>query len=562
MKKNTCWLLAVLLMIATSCQSQSFSIDSSRIVANPINLNYQFQPEENSYREAADPVCEYFNGKYYLFASKSGGYWSSPDLCNWTYISCKSITTIDAYAPTVFEYDGMLYYLASGGNPQIFRTSTPDKDNWELIDTKFSYGNTDPSFFLDDDGKVFLYWGCSNEDPIVGVEVDPKDGFKALSTPDTLITHRYKEYGWEAPGDYNEKDENGWNEGPCLIKYKNRYYLQYAAPGTQFRVYADGIYIADHPLGPYTYVESNPFSFKPGGFIGGAGHGHTFKDKYGNYWHVASMKISIRHMFERRLGLFPVYISNDDNVYQHSVFTDYPFRIPDGPTDFEKDNLFMNWNLLSYQKAVSASSSLPDYRPESGNDEQVETWWASAGGNVGEWWQIDLGEMMEVNALQVNFADHDFNHTASSPYPLYQYKIESSDNGSKWEQIVDKTDNTKDAPHGLIVLNKAIKTRFLRITNTRLLDGKFSLSGFRVFGTGNGTPPPIVTDIVIDRNNTDRRMISFRWNKGANATGYIIHWGVKENKLNNALMVFDSQPIYRFFNRFSSYYFTIDSFNE
>ncbi|KAA6308371.1 Xylan 1 3-beta-xylosidase [termite gut metagenome] len=42
----------------------------------------------------------------------------------------------------------------------------------------------------------------------------------------------------------------------------------------------------------------------------------------------------------------------------------------------------------------------------------------------------------------------------------------------------------------------------------------------------------------------------------------MIHWGVKENKLNNALMVFDSQPIYRFFNRFSSYYFTIDSFNE
>lgn len=31
-----------------------------RIVANPINLNYRFQPGDNSYREAADPVLEYY----------------------------------------------------------------------------------------------------------------------------------------------------------------------------------------------------------------------------------------------------------------------------------------------------------------------------------------------------------------------------------------------------------------------------------------------------------------------------------------------------------------------
>ena len=47
------------------------------IVTNPINLNYQFQPKDNdlSRREAADPACEYFNGYYWIFASKSNGYW-------------------------------------------------------------------------------------------------------------------------------------------------------------------------------------------------------------------------------------------------------------------------------------------------------------------------------------------------------------------------------------------------------------------------------------------------------------------------------------------------------
>ena len=52
----------------TSCQSQK-QIAAHRIVANPINLNYRFQPKDESRREAADPVLEYFKGYYYLFAS-------------------------------------------------------------------------------------------------------------------------------------------------------------------------------------------------------------------------------------------------------------------------------------------------------------------------------------------------------------------------------------------------------------------------------------------------------------------------------------------------------------
>lgn len=29
--------------------------------------------------------------------------------------------------------------------------------------------------------------------------------------------------------------------------------MQYGAPGTEFNVYADGVYVADYPMGPYTY---------------------------------------------------------------------------------------------------------------------------------------------------------------------------------------------------------------------------------------------------------------------------------------------------------------------
>lgn len=532
-----------------------------RIIANPLKLNYRFQFDEPSRREAADPVIEYFNGKYYLFASKSGGYWSSPDLAEWTFIPCKTLPTED-YAPTAMALGNSLYFLASSGTPIIYKTTHPDKDNWEAIDTKFPYGMTDPAFYKDDDGRVYIYSGCSDKDPIIGVEVDPKDGFRALGEPVVLIKHQGDKYGWEVPGVNNEEDRTGWNEGAAVIKYKGKYYLQYAAPGTQYRIYGDGVYVSDKPLGPFTYEESNPFSFKPGGFIGGAGHGHTFMDQLGNYWHVATMTISVRHMFERRIGLFPVYFAKDHTMHTHTAFTDYPFLIPDKQTDFEHNDCSLNWNLLSYGKPVASSSSLPGFETTRVNDEQVETWWAANTGNAGEWLQIDLGKKMDVRALQVNFADQDFTVKAPDSYVNYSYYIECSTDGQTWHRIIDRSKNQKDYPHELIVLPAAQQARYFRITNTKNMDGKFSLSDLRIFGYGNGNLPQPVSQILIARDPKDKRIIRFHWNKQKDATGYVIRWGTSRDQLTNSSVVHDNTYEARYFNRDSPYYFSIDAFNE
>ncbi|KAA6338498.1 hypothetical protein EZS27_013502 [termite gut metagenome] len=563
--KNKFFRLSVVLLL---CCYQIGNAQNHRIVANPIDLNYRFQfddPQHPGYREAADPVCEYFNGKYYLFASKSGGYWSSPDLAQWTYVPCKSIGTIENYAPTILIIDDTMYFMASWEPVKIYKTSNPDKDAWEAIDSKFHFpavGSQDPALFRDDDGRVYIYWGCSDKDPIFGVEVDPNDGFKAISKAVILIEHRPEKYGWEVSGDNNERNKAGWNEGPCMIKHKGKYYLQYAGPGTEFRVYADGIYVGDSPLGSFSYVESNPFSFKPGGFIGGAGHGHTFQDKYGNYWHVASMKISVRHMFERRLGLFPLYFTEDGNFVQHAVWTDYPFIIPDKKTDFTKTDCSVGWNMLSFDKQVSASSFLQGFLPNYAVNEQVEKWWSAQTGKPGEWLQVDLKKKMEVRAIQVNFADHDF--TIRAPHELfsYQYFIEASANGKDWIRIVDKTTNTKDAVHELIVLDKPVKTRYLRITNVKELPGKFSLYGFRVFGKGNGNLPQKVSGIKISRNKDDKRRYSLSWNKQQDASGYIVNVSLKGEKPFKSIMVYDNFYEGGFFNRDSDYNFTIAAFNE
>lgn len=543
--------------------SKNMYAQKHRMVANPMDLNYRFQ-HERSNREAADPVCEYFRGKYYLFASRSGGYWSSPDLANWKYVPCKTIGTIENYAPTILVWNNAMYYLASGKPERIYRNANPDKDTWELIDTQFRYpmaGDTDPAFFTDDDGRVYLYWGCSDKEPITGVEVDPENGFRTIGDPKVLIEHQSEKYGWEVPGDNNDAGKDGWNEGPCMIRHNGKYYLEYAAPGTEFRVYANGIYVGDHPLGPFRYVESNPYSFKPGGFIGGAGHGHIFKDKYGNYWHVATMKISVRHMFERRLGLFPLHIDDAGNFFQPAVWTDYPFCIPDKKTDFSKDDLSAGWNLLSYNQPVAASSFLPAYFPYLAVDGKVETWWSAETGMPGEWFQIDLRKKTEVRAIQVNFADQDFDIRAPHSPIVYRYIIEQSDDGKKWKKIVDKRKNKKDAVHELIVLKKPVETRYLRITNSEKLPGKFSLYDFRVFGKGKGVLPEAVTNVKAVKNTQDPRRYKISWPRQKTADGYVVHVFLENGTYVTSVMTYDNEYEGGFFNRDSRYFFTVDAFN-
>ena len=537
---------------------------NQRIVANPMDLNYRFQFEKPGYREAADPVCEYFNGKYYLFASKSGGYWSSPDLAKWEYIPSKTIETIENYAPTILVLDNALYYMSSGEQVKIYKNANPDKDNWELINTQFRFplaGNTDPAFFKDDNGRVYIYWGCSNKQPIAGVEVDPRNGFKIIGEPVILIEHHSDLYGWEVSGNNNEENKDGWNEGPSMIKHNGKYYLHYAAPGTEFRVYGDGVYVGDNPLGPFRYVERNPFSFKPGGFIGGAGHGHTFKDKYGNYWHVASMKISIRHMFERRLGLFPLHIDEAGNFIQQSVWSDYPFVIPDRKMDYEKEDVSAKWNLLSYNQPVAASSFLPVSFPFYAIDEKVETWWSAETGKAGEWFQVDLRGKNEVRAIQINFADQDFNIQAPHNLLFYRYIIEASDDGVKWEKIIDKSKNEKDAVHELIVLDRPIETRYLRITNSEELPGKFSLYDFRVFGKGKVALPKEVENLRAIINTQDPRRYNLSWARQKVADGYIVNVFLENGTYVTSIMVFDNAYQGGIFNRDSKYLFTVDAFN-
>jgi len=530
-------------------------------ICNPMNLSYRFCLDAPSRREAADPTMVTFKGEYYLFASKSGGYFHSTDLINWDLITTNDLPLED-YAPTAVVMYDTLYFMASASpTVKIFKTADPKSGKWEIANPAFPIGMIDPDLFVDEDGRLYFYYGCSNVNPIYAVELDTKT-LNPIGKPVELFNSDKKNYGWERAGDYNNKDARPWIEGAWVTKHDGKYYLQYAGPGTEYKSYCDGVYVSDQPLGPFKLAAHNPFSYKPEGFVAGAGHSSTFQDKYGNYWHISTMTISQKHMFERRLGLFPTFFDQDGEMHVYTGFGDFPFKVPTKKIS-DPTELFPNWMLLSYNKPVEVSSELPDHPKSFAANEDIRKFWSAKTGDKGEWISMDLEKESTINAIQINYAENETKIMGRHPDIYYQYLLEYSNNGKTWKTLADKTQNQTDVPHDYIELVKPVKARYIKLTNYKVPSGTFALAGLRVFGNDGGKAPSEVKNFSLNRSETDRCVVDLKWIKIPGAVGYNIRYGTSKDKLYQNYQVLGAESVtIRSLNALQKYFFTIDAFNE
>ena len=533
--------------------------------ANPINIDYRFMVDSPSRREAADPAIVVFHDDYYLFASKSGGYWHSKDMVDWTFVVPSGLP-IEAYAPAVMVLNDTLYYTAC--NVGLYKSGDPKSGKWELVSRTFDVG--DPDLFADDDGRVYLYYGLSYDGAISGMELDPKNQFRPIGQPFLCFRANYAQHGWERRGDDNlgavsnsQFQEGPWLEGSWMTKHGGTYYLQYAAPGTEYHTYADGVYTASSPRGPFTYAPSSPFSHKPTGFVTGAGHSATFADKQGRYWHVVTMEISVKHQFERRLGLFPAGFDADGVLHVNTLFGDYPQVVPNQRQDDGVDTQ-AGWMLLSYGKNAQVSSSLDGFGPEKAFDEDIKTYWSARTLNAGEWLSVDLGKPRRIEAVQVNFAEHESTAIGRAPDLYHQYRLEASLDGKVWSSLADRSGNRKDVPHDYVELPAAVQARYVRLTNVHFPGGgPFSVRDLRVFGSGEGKPPAAAPRFEVHRDSSDARNAVIRWNMLSDADGYIVRYGIAPGKLYQNFEVRGQKEItIHGLNTEPTYYFTVDAFND
>ena len=536
---------------------------------NPLNLDYTY-PFHNShlgksYRSGADPAVVEFRGEYYMFVTRSWGYWHSKDLLNWDFITPEKWYFEGCNAPAAHNYKDSILYVC--GNPSgamsILYTDNPKRGDWKAVPSVL-HDLQDPALFIDDDERAYMYLWSSNRWPIRGKELDMKNKFLPIAKkPDSLLFLRPDIHGWERFGENHTSDIKPFIEGAWMTKHNGKYYLQYAAPGTQFNVYGDGVYVGKSPLGPFQYAAHNPFCYKPGGFATGAGHGSTVCGPGGIYWHFGTIHLSINYKFERRLCMFPTFFDEDGVMYSDTYFGDYPHYSPDQVSRQTTSGGFRGWMLLSYGKPVKASSQLESYPVENVTDENLKTFWVAGKNDDKQWVEIDLEEVSDVYALQLNFFDYEeTGFWGRMPNLRQRYLVEASVDGARWRVLVDYRNSFRDAPHNYIELDQPIEARYIRYRHHYVPGKNLAMGNIRVFGLGRGKKPATVKGFTVVRE-ADERNVRISWKAVKGAQGYNVLWGVAPDKLYSSWMVYgDNSLDLRALTVGQKYYFAIEAFNE
>ncbi len=539
---------------------------------NPINLDYGYTPIPNfsewgRHRATADPVIVNFKGNFILFSTNQWGYWTSPDMSTWTFHSRLFLNPWNKVydelcAPAVGVFGDTVIVMGSTYEKDftIWMSTDPLANEWKPLVEKFEIGGWDPDFFTDDDGRLYMYNGSSNRYPLYGVELDRKT-MEPIGTRKEMYLLEPDRYGWQRFGEHMDNTFlDPFMEGAHMTKHNGKYYLQYGAPGTEFSGYSDGVVVGNSPLGPFA-PQSDPLSMKLGGFARGAGHGATFQDNDQNFWHVSTIMISVKNTFERRLGIWPAGFDKDDVMWSNTAFGDYPHYLPGS----DKPGAFTGWMLLNYDKPLQVSSTLGNYAANKANDEDLKTYWSAETGNPGEWIQSDLGKVSTVNAIQINYADQDVadDRLGKRTDQYHQYKLHYSLDGKKWKILVDKSANKTDVPHEYVELSEPVQARYIKLENIHMPTGKFALSGFRIFGNGNGKAPEKVKQFMVFRTEKDKRSTFIKWNPSNDAYAYNISYGTSPDKLYTTIMVHGNNEYWlKTLDRMKTYYFTIEALNE
>jgi len=546
---------------------------------NPIDINYQYNFEQKargiSFRSGADPVIVNHRGDYFLFVTISGGWWHSKDLVNWRFVkpdvAPHAWPKEDMCAPAALSVGDKLYLFQSTFERRPIWVSTAPQTgrltqfNPLLPQVPGAAGPWDPAIFHDDDtDRWFMYFGSSNVYPIHGIELNGTNQLNYMGAARELIGLHPERHGWERFGPNHLSSIKPFIEGAWVNKYRGKYYLQYGAPGTEYNVYANGTYVGDGPLGPFTYAPNNPISYKPGGFVTGAGHGNTFQDNFGNYWNTGTPWWAVNFDFERRIALFPAAFDADGLLYADTRFGDFPHYLPKNKWQ-RQDELFAGWMLLSYRKACTASSVRDVFAAANVTDENPRSFWLAGSSKPGEWLTVDLGGPHEVRAVQVNFTDYKSGIYASDERVYTQFKLLGSSDGQTWKVLVDLAKEKRDRPNAYLELPEPVQARYVKYEHIYVGSPNLALSDLRVFGHGPGAPPSTPTRLVVRRDGTDGRNAFITWEDVPGAVGYNILWGIQDDKLYQTYQVFaDQRPALelRALTLEQAYSVAIEAFNE
>jgi hypothetical protein len=547
-------------LAALSLAGSAAAQPAKRTWINPIDIDYRYNFEQindgASYRTGADPAIVRHKDAYYMFQTLADGYWRSTDLVDWTFVHPSRWPFDSIVAPAAWSDGDRILLQPSMMEPEsILVTDAPEtgrldflvrrmpplpgatnKAPEEMKAGEIPPGPWDPALFKDDDGQWYLYWGSSNIFPMYGAKVAFEGGRLVYQSQARAMLGLHPDrHGWErfgqdhcacwAPG----KPSPSYMEGAWMTKQGGRYYLQYGAPGSEFNAYANGTYVSESPLGPFTYAPWNPVAYRPGGFAQGAGHGSTFQDRYGNWWNSGTSWIGYNWGMERRIVMYPTHFYPDGQMAASSRFGDFPHYAATAKVE-DPESLFTGWMLLSYRKPATASTTMGEFAADRVTDENPRTFWVAGANKPGETLTLDLGAAKTLRAVQVNFADYKSGRFADAPDIYTEFELQSSLDGKSWSPLARTEGPRRDRPNAYLELPAPVQARYVRYVHGHVGAANLAISDIRVFGSAGGRAPAAPAGLTA-RRDTDQRNAHIAWKPVEGAVGYNILWGIRPDRL-------------------------------
>ncbi len=264
--------IALLVLLLTACGGPS--LERRELPAEYTYLN------GNQITGIGDPFLFTHEGKYYMTSTETGTsyrLYASEDLRSWyrlTDIFYSSST--DGWVrgslwqpEIVVGEDGKFYLYYCGTNDAgslrigvavADRLTGPYVDCFNAPLFDLGYANIDPHLFIDEDGRMYLYYSrdCSENvvdghhvSQIYVVEMEDYTHLKEGAEHIQLLT---PEQNWELLNNA----EYQWNEGPDMLKHNGIYYLFYSGGFYGNSSYSLGYATSESPLGPFVKYEGNP----------------------------------------------------------------------------------------------------------------------------------------------------------------------------------------------------------------------------------------------------------------------------------------------------------------
>lgn len=130
---------------------------------NPLDIDYSYMvynSDQNlSYRSGADPAVAEFRGEYYMFVTRSHGYWHSKDLSKWEFVEPKSIWYPQGCnAPAARNYKDSLLFVCGdpSGAMSVLYSDDPASGVWKASPL-ILHNLVDPDLFIDEDSRASPY---------------------------------------------------------------------------------------------------------------------------------------------------------------------------------------------------------------------------------------------------------------------------------------------------------------------------------------------------------------------------------------------------------------------